>query len=44
MEVTSYGIAAELGFKTVVFTQVLHVSVRPGDSGLTVTSAEHRQR
>ncbi len=40
MEVTSFGVAAELGFNyqgTVV--QALTVSVRPGDSGLTITSA-----
>jgi hypothetical protein len=38
MEVTSFGVTAELGFKTSLFTQILVVSVRPGDSGLTVTS------
>ncbi len=38
MEVTSFGVAAEFGFKSVIFTQVLHVNVRPGDSGLTVTT------
>jgi hypothetical protein len=38
MEVTSFGVTAELGFKTVNFTQNLIVSVRPGDDGLTVTT------
>ena len=38
MEVTSFGVTAELAFKTVDFTQVLLVSVRPGDSGITVTA------
>jgi hypothetical protein len=39
MEVTSFGVAAELGFSfNGQVTQVLPVSVRPGDEGLTVTS------
>ncbi len=39
MEVTSYGIAAQLGFNVSgVLTQMLTVSLRPGDSGLTVTA------
>jgi hypothetical protein len=38
MEVTSFGITAELGFKTGIITQVLTVSVRPGDAGLTITT------
>ena len=38
MEVTSFGVTAELGFKISYLTQVLLVSVRPGDSGLTVTT------
>lgn len=38
MEVTSFGVTAELGFRTVFLTQILVVSVRPGDDGLTVTS------
>jgi hypothetical protein len=38
MEVSSFGVTAELGFRTVVFTQVLPITVRPGDSGITVTS------
>jgi hypothetical protein len=40
MEVTSFGVTAELGFKSVVFTQVLQVHVRPGDSGITVTTPD----
>jgi hypothetical protein len=40
MEVTSFGVAAELGFKTSIITQILTVAVRPGDEGLTVTSPE----
>ena len=38
MEVTSPGIAAELGFNAVTFSQVLPITVRPSDSGLTVTA------
>ncbi|HWX44731.1 MAG TPA: hypothetical protein VNY52_05355 [Solirubrobacteraceae bacterium] len=39
MEVTSFGVTAEFGFNVAGFlTQTLTVSVRPGDSGLTVTS------
>jgi hypothetical protein len=38
MEVTSFGIAAELGFKSAFITQNLSIGVRPGDSGLTVTT------
>jgi hypothetical protein len=38
MEVTSFGVAAELGFKVPLITQTLLVSVRPGDTGLTITS------
>ena len=39
MEVTSFGVAAELGFNVVgIVTQDLIVSVRPGDTGLTVTT------
>jgi hypothetical protein len=39
MEVTSFGVAAELGFNVAgTVIQVLPVSVRPGDSGITVTS------
>jgi hypothetical protein len=38
METTSFGITAELGFKSVILTQILDIGVRPGDSGLTVTT------
>ncbi len=38
MEVQSPGIVAELGFKTLGFVQMLPITVRPGDSGLTVTA------
>ena len=38
MEITSPGITAQLGFDAVVVNQVLDVNVRPGDSGLTITS------
>jgi hypothetical protein len=39
MEVTSFGVTAELGFKTVVFSQLLSVGVRPSDSGLTTSGS-----
>jgi hypothetical protein len=38
MEVTSFGVAAELGFKAIVFTSLLQIGVRPGDTGLSVTT------
>jgi hypothetical protein len=38
MEPNAPGVAAMLGFHAVVFTQLLQIAVRPGDSGLTVTS------
>ena len=38
METTSFGVTAELGFKSAVLTAFLDVNVRSGDSGLTVTS------
>jgi hypothetical protein len=38
MEVTSYGVTAELGFRAIIFTADLLISVRPGDAGLTITS------
>ena len=38
METTSFGVAAELGFKTLLPVQTLPIMVRPGDSGLTVVS------
>ena len=40
LEVTSFGITAELGFKSVALTQILDVTVRPGDSGLTGTARD----
>ena len=40
MEVTSFGVTAELGFLVYTTTQLLTVSVRPGDEGLTVTDPE----
>jgi hypothetical protein len=40
MEVTSSGVTAQLGFNAVVFAQILDVSVRPDDSGLTVTAPD----
>ncbi len=44
MQATSFGVAAELGFKTISITADLLISVRPGDSGLTVTSANVEKR
>ena len=38
MEVGSPGIVAELGFKALGFVQTLPITVRPGDSGITVTA------
>ena len=35
---TDTGVTATLGFKVLLLTQILPISVRPGDSGLTVTS------
>jgi hypothetical protein len=40
MQVTSSGIAAELGFKAIVFTTLLVVRARPDDLGLTVTTPD----
>ncbi|HWX44358.1 MAG TPA: hypothetical protein VNY52_03440, partial [Solirubrobacteraceae bacterium] len=40
MEVTSFGLTAELAFKYVAATTVLLISLRPGDSGLTITSPD----
>lgn len=40
MEPTSYGVTAELGFNVIVITQIVNVSVRPGDSGLTVRAPD----
>jgi hypothetical protein len=38
MEVSSFGVTAELGFNVGILTQILTVSVRPDDEGLTVTA------
>ena len=38
MEVTTPGVAAQLGFDAVVINQLLNINVRPNDLGLTVTS------
>jgi hypothetical protein len=38
MEVTSSGVAAQLGFKTSAFTTILVVRARPDDEGLTITT------
>ena len=35
---TDTGVTATLGFKALILTQILPISVRPQDSGLTVTS------
>jgi hypothetical protein len=43
METTSFGVTAEFAYKAVYITGVLLVSVRPGDSGLTVTSPNIEQ-
>ncbi len=40
MEVSSFGVAAVLGFRVFASPETLIVSVRPGDTGLTVTSPE----
>jgi hypothetical protein len=40
LEVTSFGVAAALGFKIKVYTYRLIISVRAGDSGLTSTTPE----
>ncbi len=38
MEVTTHGLAAELGYKTAIFTGYLQIVVRPRDLGLTSTT------
>jgi hypothetical protein len=43
METTSFGVTAELGFHSAFITSQLLVSVRPGDSGLTVTTPNIEQ-
>ncbi len=40
MEVTSPGVTAEFGFHALILTQLLVVTVRPGDSGLTITGPD----
>jgi hypothetical protein len=40
MEVTSFGVAAQLGFIIATNPYVITVSIRPGDTGLTVTSPD----
>ncbi len=43
MEVLTPGIAAEFGFKVLAITQLIPVTVRPGDLGLTATSPSIEQ-
>ncbi len=38
MEVSSFGVTAQLGYKTAIFTGLLSIQVRPGDTGLTSTT------
>ncbi len=38
MEVTSFGVTAQLGYKTALFTGLLSIQVRPQDTGLTSTT------
>jgi hypothetical protein len=40
MEVTTFGVTAQLGFRVLATAQLLNVTVRPGDSGLTVTDPQ----
>ncbi len=40
MEVTSFGTTAQLGYKTVLFTGLLQISVRPQDEGLTSATTD----
>jgi hypothetical protein len=40
MEVTSFGVTTQLGFIAFTSVQILTVSVRPGDDGLTVTAPD----
>jgi hypothetical protein len=44
MEVTTPGLAAQLGFHTSLITDLLNVAVRPGDLGLTVTAPDVIER
>ena len=38
VEVTSFGVTAELGFNALIFSQIIPIRVRPGDMGLTAES------
>ncbi len=38
MEVSSFGVTAQLGYKTALFTGLLSIQVRPQDTGLTSTT------
>ncbi|HWX45018.1 MAG TPA: hypothetical protein VNY52_06820 [Solirubrobacteraceae bacterium] len=40
MEVTSFGVTTQLGFNAFVFVQLLNISLRPSDYGLTVTAPD----
>src|ERR1700677_4718892 len=40
MEVSSFGVTAELGYKTTVFTGLVQIKVRPEDLGLTATTLD----
>jgi hypothetical protein len=40
MQVTSFGVTAELGFLIATNPQILNVKVRPDDTGLTITSSD----
>jgi hypothetical protein len=40
MEVSSFGVAAELGYKTTVFTGLVQIKVRAEDLGLTATTLD----
>ncbi len=43
MEIATPGIAAQLGFNAVTFVQLLNITVRPGDSGLTITAPDTQE-
>lgn len=40
MQVNSYGVTAELGFQAEILTQVIPITVRPQDSGITSTTPD----
>ena len=40
MQVTSFGVTAELGFLIFTYPDILTVKVRPADTGLTITSSD----